>query len=508
MSVESSHPYAGGSRSDRRVLVFVWFVVFAAAMTLYAVTAGRTIQWQDSGLTTLRIVKGEVGNDLGLALVHPLYHWLGRGATAILPIEPAWAVALVSALGAAIGVANVFGCVRAITDRSGGALLAAGSLMVAHTYWQLSGTAETYTVTVALLTAELWCLVLFWKRGDGWWWVGACLFNGIGLSNHNLALLTIPVLMVCWFGNYRRLNRPWRRAMHGLVVWVAGASLYLVMVLWAMIDSGDVMGTVRSALFGHGYADAVLGVAPGLKPLMISGAFTLLSFPNLTLIALLAGLLVMRDAWLSRGTVWTLIAACVIHLLFVVRYNVVDQHTFLLPTFSIVAIIAGLGYDRMVRGRGVTWLALSWLMLLGTPVLYYYAPQLARDAGVLGSLERHKPYRDDYQYLFNPWTVQELSAERMSDEAVALAGLDGVIVVEDRMASFAVRYKLVLAGLDDEKMVVSSVGDTLVSEAIESGRWVVLVPASVETEPKPIGGAGQWEAAGELYRWNPYGVGL
>ena len=500
MTETSSTPYETESGRDRWKTVFLWLAVFIVAAGVYGLTAGRTIQWQDSGKTVLRIVTEDLGNDLGLALVHPLYHWLGRGAVAALPIEPAWAVALVSALGAAVGVANVFGCVRTITRRSGGALLAAASLGVAHTYWQMSGTAEVYTVTVALLTAELWCLALFWKKDNGWWWVAACLLNGLGLANHNLALLTIPVLVMSWVLGRKRMNKPWRMGLHGVEFWLLGSLPYGWLVITEMVQSGAVVGTMKSALFGHDFADEVLNASVGMKPLMISGAFTALSFPNLTLIMMVVGLRTALQTWRTKAMGWTLLGAGVIHLAFVVRYNITDQHTFLLPTFAIVALLAGVGYDRLFEGRGRLMVKVAVVLLVLTPVLYGFVPGLARERGVLGSMERHKPYRDDYSYLFDPWTVRETSADRISREAVALAGDDGLIVVEDGMVGFAVKYRQHTEGAALQR-VVSERGDEQVSLWAHGGRPVVLVPMRTDIEPKPLEMPGRWEAEGQLYRW-------
>src|SRR3990172_7525821 len=65
-----------------------WFAVFVAAFTLYAATANRGAQWQDSGYHILRMVTKEPVNPLGLALSHPLHHWLGRLAVWPNPLDP------------------------------------------------------------------------------------------------------------------------------------------------------------------------------------------------------------------------------------------------------------------------------------------------------------------------------------------------------------------------------------------------------------------------------------
>src|SRR3972149_4835930 len=94
-----------------RTICVAWFALFTAGFALYAATANRGAQWQDSGNHILRVVPHQPINPLGLALSHPLHHWLGRFAVSFNLFQPCFAVTLVSALTAAIAVANTFGCV-------------------------------------------------------------------------------------------------------------------------------------------------------------------------------------------------------------------------------------------------------------------------------------------------------------------------------------------------------------------------------------------------------------
>ena len=139
-------------RPDDPEILKGWIALFLVALALYAATASRGAQWQDSGHNILRIVTGESLNPLGLALSHPLHHWLGR--LVILPniLEPCFAITLISSLAAAFAVANTYGCVCVLTRRREAAVLAAVSLSLANTFWQKSTGAETYTLAPALLS--------------------------------------------------------------------------------------------------------------------------------------------------------------------------------------------------------------------------------------------------------------------------------------------------------------------------------------------------------------------
>ena len=148
------------SETDQRIWRG-WLVAFALAAALYAATANRGAQWQDSGYHILRVVTHESLNPLGLALSHPLHHWLGRAVVSAGVFEPAFAITLLSALAAAVTVANVYGCVKTLTRHTLASALAAASLLFAHTFWQLATVVESYTLTAALLSGEIWCLCAY-----------------------------------------------------------------------------------------------------------------------------------------------------------------------------------------------------------------------------------------------------------------------------------------------------------------------------------------------------------
>jgi hypothetical protein len=499
---------AGGAAPDARGPIAGWVIAFVAALMLYGLTATREIQWQDYGALVLRIVRGELISPLGLALTHPLQHWLGRAAVRVLPVEPPHAVALVSALGGAMAVANVFGLTRQLTGSTLAACLAAAGLAVAHTFWHLSTLPESYSLATALLTAELWALAQWDRTRRPRWLALMFLFNGLGFANHNLALLTLPVVGVVLIAAIRSRAAPQTALGWAAAAWLAGASPYLALVAQQAIATGDPGGAVHSALFGK-YQGAVLSRSVPLRATALSVAFSLLSFPNLMLPAGALGAARARRVGVPGLTRRALTAALLIHTLFVFRYDVVDQYTFLLPTYAIIAVLAGVGFAVALRrwagrGRAVT-MSLAAGSIALTPVLYLFTPGLARSAGVLGDQTRNKPYRDDYQYLFTAWGSGDDSAARLSRHAADLAaGPDTLLVVQDGMALFAVQYELWRRGLAGTQIVARADADE-VRQALEAGRRVVLVPARADGVPAVPPG-GEWRPDGELFilqRRNP-----
>lgn len=491
----------------------VWWALFFSGVLLYGLTANRGVQWQDSGLHILRVVEKQVQHPLGLALAHPLHHGLARAMAWPGLFEPSYAVTLLSALAGALCLANVYGAVVTLTDRHLAGVFAAVSLGLANTFWQLSTLAETYTLCAALLAAEIWCLAGFVRTSRNPWLYGMALFNGLGIANHMLASLTTPVIVVVAMTRLLRRRHPGGAALTAAGLWLLGTAPYTLLILRTWADTGDFFGTVHSALFGE-YAGDVLNPGPSRHQLLMTLAFPLYNFPNLLLPAALYGLVRWRVAGVPRASARALQAGLLIHLLFVMRYSIVDQQTFFLPTYVILAIFGGIGAavviawknHRSSQSLGI----LAAVLLVLTPVLYALAPVVARGARVLESTVglRRKPYRDDYRYLLTPWSVVEDSAERMSAQAMELAGERGVVFYQDPMARFALAYKKHRLERDDVLLVAlpmvlegrrRDTFEQLIFRAADDGRPVVLVPLRTD-QPPPDPPLGRWLRDGDLYR--------
>jgi hypothetical protein len=488
-----------------------WLAVFVVSLTLYAATAGRGAQWQDSGEFILRIMTGDLMGRLGLALVHPLHYWLGRAAIATGLLEPALAISLVSGLAAALAVANVFGCVRTLTGSSCAALFAAASLALANTFWHLATVAEVYTIGAALLAGECWCLVRYARGGGRCTLWTLCLLNGLGVANHVQALLTLPIIgAVCLHALWHR-----RAGLTDLIMcaglWLLGSLPYTGLIALEMGRTGDIAGTLRSALFGASWSQAVLNAGASLRMLMTDVGFPLLNFPNLLIPAAIYGLFCGQRTGIPVVARRAMVAGLIIHAAFALRYNVVDQHTFFLPMYTILAIFGGVGAAAVLQwppGQTRRCLCIAAVILLvATPLMNVAAVRLARRARALGKFEHHKPYRDDYAYLLIPWCVADQSGERMSAEAMSLAGSDGLIVVEDAMAVDAVHYQKLRAGTQGPEVSLVSPPqrqDLLailrerVRRTATDGRRVALVPLNRD-RPQFAAPVGAWRRVGDLY---------
>lgn len=479
-----------------------WCITLAAAFALYLLTLNRGIQWQDHAFHVLRILDGTWFNPLGLALSHPLHQALGRAFVAALPIRPTFAVTLISALAGAAAVANTFAIVSLLTRNRAAAAFSAASLAIAATFWQMSTLTETYSLTAALLSAEIFLILRFLQRGRARDIIFAALFSGLGLANHLLAVLTLPAGIVVIAVALRSKRITAAHAVAAAIAWLIGASPYLAMIAIELASTGDFAATISSALFGNQYKSAVLSVTPGGKLLLRSLLFIVYNFPGAAL-PLAAYAILRKEPQQNLAQRWYLLAALTIHALFALRYEVVDQQTFFLPTYLFIAIFAGLGFAHITANKSTTFArtirALAWTGIATTLAVYLAAPALARSLDIFADAQRNKPYRDDYIYLLRPWGCADTSAETMAQTAIELAGESGRILVEEHVASYPIRYACAERGINEDRVLpLSHLDETELESLFQQHDALVLVPRNRD-EPEVACHDCTWRREGDLY---------
>jgi hypothetical protein len=480
-----------------------WMLVFVAAFALYAISANPEAHWQDAGQYELRVAEGQLVDPEGLCRSHPLHFFISTAAVELLPVTLPMAMSLISALAGSIAVANVFGIVKQWTGLTSAALLGAAGLALSESFWQFSCIPGAHIITATILTAEFWALLNWDLTRKPRWLILMFLANGVGLANHDMALLSLPVigvvLLIALFRHYVLLQTAIACAM----AWIAGSSIYLWLIVEQMRTDG-LATAIHSALVGR-WGEAVAGQDLLLTYTATSVAFTLLSFPNLVLPAVVLGIARGRRLGTATTAYWALLASLIMQLGFVLRYNVISQYAFLVPAYALMAVFAGLGFAVVIRtwpssfGRKV--IAVATILMVLTPATYLAACVITRHYHALGRWARNKPYRDDYRYLLIPWSRGEHSAQSMSLHAASLAGNHGLIAELDGMGVWAVQYQLLLQGKSDVR-VMRGVDPEAVMERVRVGEPVVLAPFNLD-DRLPAPPVGQWDRVGDLYVLNP-----
>ncbi len=416
---------------DLPTVRWLWLACLIAFAILYLVTCQRGISWQDSGMFQWRVRVGDYHGDLGLALAHPLY----IAAAKLMELVPVGTAAgrlnFFSGLGMAVALANLACLIAVLTGRRWIGAATAAMLSIAHTPWWLATIAEVYTWSAAGLTAELWLLVLLIRKPRAGVLVALALISGLGVSLHNFALLPLPVYVVVAMILILRRKVPLWSLAAAAGAYCLGAGLYIAMTVHLAVRTGDLSGAIHSALFGSGYAKAVLNVSAGSKHYEANAILAAVNFVSFLGPLAVVGWVNLRRK-LGSPTASAMAAVTVIEVLFVIRYPVPDQFTFLLPALVMLALAAGVGIsvlaDASARLRKLAIVSCV-LSIIAPPVFYAMGPSLAKwRSPTFAHQKRKLPFRDELRYWLIPWKHNEQSAELFARAALSQAAPDGVIM--------------------------------------------------------------------------------
>lgn len=412
-------------------LVWSYFAVLCLGLVLYAVSCAPGALWQDSGLIQYRIWHNDIEGFLGLAISHPLFYILAIVAKYIPLGEFGYRVNLVSAVAAAVAVANLFLFVRLWLGRNFPAVIAAATLALSHTFWAHASIIETYTLWAALFFAELIMLLQFTKTSQVryLYWMG--LLNGLAIADHMLA--SMPLLCYSIFLIVLLLRNQIRFKHLGIVVlcWIIGALPYEYLIIKNILQSGDIAGTLASAAFGNSWQGAVLNTSLSAKIIKEDILFILLNFPTPNIVLFFAGCFAIFRFSPSRTLRNVLSGVTILFFVFAFRYTVSDRYAFFIPFYCAASVFIGLGvhlFQSRTSSR-VFGILVSVFSVLPVGV-YIVAPTLVEkmqfNIGTRGDI----PYRDDYKYFLQPWRTGDKGAERFAEEALETKEKDSVIYAD------------------------------------------------------------------------------
>jgi len=431
--------------------------VLCGALAFYIASCAPGALWQDSGLIQYRIWHNDIEGFLGLTISHPLFYILAIGVKYIPLGEFAYRVNLLSAIAAAVAVANMFLLVRLWLGRNLPAVIAALTLAVSHTFWRHASIIETYTLWAALFLAELIMLLQYTRtrRVSYLYWLG--LLSGLSIAVHMLA--SIPLLCYAVFIIYLLAKKEIRTKDFGILVllWIAGALPYEYLIVRNMIQTGDITGTLASAAFGHRWQEAVLNTSLSTRMLKENFLYILLNFPTPNFLLFFAGCFGLFK--MSPGRIFrnVLLALTVLFFLFAFRYTVPDRYAFFIPFYCLVCILTGLGTHLLQRRMNRKAFAFLLLFFSLLPVGIYAAlPALARKMQLNIDTRNDIPYRDDYEYFLRPWKTGYKGAERFAEEALSLAEADAVIYADTTTVAPLLYLQEVKAKRPDVKIVSGS----------------------------------------------------
>jgi len=432
-----------------------YIVFLCGALVLYVVSCAPGALWQDSGFIQYRIWHNDIEGFLGLAISHPLFYILAIGAKYIPLGEFAHRVNLVSAIAAAVAVANMFLLVRLWLGRNLPAVIAAVTFAVSHTFWRHASIIETYTLWTALFLAELIMLLQYTKtrRVSYLYWLG--LLSGLSIAVHMLA--SIPLICYAVFVAFLLAKKEihLRNLVIIVLLWIAGALPYEYLIVKNIIQTGDLTGTLASAAFGLRWQGAVLNASLSMGIVKENLLYILLNFPTPNFLLFFAGCFGLFKMSPCRGFRNVVLTLTVLFFLFAFRYTVSDRYAFFIPFYCLVSILIGLGTDILQNQKNLKVPAFLVLLFCILPVGVYAAlPPLAEKMQLNLRTRNDIPHRNDYEYFLRPWKTGYKGAERFAEEALGLPE-DGAVIYADTTTVGPLLYLQEVKGKRPDVKIVS-----------------------------------------------------
>jgi hypothetical protein len=393
----------------------LWLIGFLGALLLYVLTLAPDLVWQDSGDYQYEAARLNLSRPGDAVRVHP---WLLVVAH-VLGYVPLWnyayAANLASAIGTAVAVANVLALARLMTGRTWAAAVAAVSLAVGQAVWSHAVMAETYGWAAAFLSAECLCAWAWCERGRVLALMLLFFLNGIAISNHMMASISLVVFAAWVLMECIRGRAPWWTLPVSAGCWAVGGTLYWIVLAMEYQGNGSLLETLHSATLGR-WGGQVLNVADVLPLLGKSAQYVILNYPTPLLAAVFAGAAVLvrrRDA-LSR----ILVVLAAFYFVWAARYKVADQYAFFIPFYVVASLMIGAAAARVMASRSRAWAAALLAAALLPVAVYAVLPSITERAGY-PSFPRRLPFRNPYVQFFQPWRTGDDGARRYAEEVLA-----------------------------------------------------------------------------------------
>lgn len=350
---------------DRRAiflgcLSFIGFLVFQA----------RGVFGGDSGDLVTAAATFGVAHPPG----YPLYTFFGWIASHIPLFTPAWRVGLLSSLPHAVVIGTVYTLVASLTKRKFIGLFSALLLFGNYLFFLYSVTPEVF----ALFDLFVVVLVYLLTRRHSLSLI-AFVF-GLSLTHHHVILFLVPAVLYWLWGQRIRLSAVlWFIA--GLVpyAYVGVAAHGHSVINWdRAVDVGGFIRLITRADYGTFVSGGLFGSQVSQRVLQVQAyaQFVLLDFTWIGILLIFLGLF---SLWKRnrRLSVFFLLALLLLGPVFFFyasfplasRFTLGTYERFLLPSYVIFVILAGLGLAAIAswkyfRAKPIVFVAVSVIMFL------------------------------------------------------------------------------------------------------------------------------------------------
>ena len=385
-------------------------VLLLCVALLYGISLAPDVLWGDDAMFQLALAKGTLTNHAVWGLLARLFVRLPVG-------NPAFRANLASAVYGVGAVAFLYLAALAAGGRVRAAVAAGAGLALSHTFWLESVRAEVYTLHLLIFFAGLWML-LRWRRGPEqrlWLYAGLIVW-AIGTYNHLLLTMALPGgAWLVW--NALAPGQRKRALVAGVLV-----STFGLLGLWFLARGffvDVVLGAARVVVetFSFSLPRLAMHLVLLVYQLPLLGIFTLpgvrrLSREDRPLLIGLATIIVCTAAFSST-------------------HGILESYVFYLPATGLIALMAGLGFERWTGRRCTThWLAVVVLAAMLQVGLYRLTSLVVNlvAPGVIPS--RNLPGREAATFFLWPPKTGYQGARTFAESTLDLLPANSILIAD------------------------------------------------------------------------------
>ena len=450
-------------------------LVFALAMLLYFFTLAPDLVWQDQGDYQVQVAELTLRIPGDVVRVHPLYvctaHFIAKTAS----LDYAYAANLTSAIFGAITVAGIFAVINLLTKRLWASWLGAVCFGLTHSFWFLSVQAQTYTMANCAMIVGMLCVFKYMQNRKVRYLYLMGLVFGLGVSVHMMSQIAFAVLFVwlCWDTVSKKTR--WYHLAGVAISWFVGAALLWYIMAVEYRETGDLYGTILSAIYGR-WGNAVFNITKFGLLIKKSVLFLVLNFPTpLFLLAIIGIVQSFRKFNKTKSTI--LISMTMLYALFAIRYDVPNQNCFFLPMYMLLAIYIGCGFAFMFSEKNKLAIYVSAFLLFVMVATYPTIAWIAKATDFKLGTNRHIPYRKEYSYYIMPWQHGQTGPRKLINETFKVMPAGSVLLCDSTPVS-AFEYAMRIEGQR---------GDVILNpDEIQNSKKVFLISGEIGYRPRWI----------------------
>lgn len=419
---------------------------------------------------------------------HPLYVMLGHTFVKALPfINSLWLVNLFSAIFGIASIILVFKLCYQYTESLFASSYASLALAVSHTFWWNSITPEVYTLFIFLLLLSLYFFEQYEKDNKPITLIYSGLFLGLAASNHILAFLAVPALLLYFLFSkkYPQFDiNDAKRILLASLGFLAGFSIYIIQFI--RVSRSIPLEQLTGSSVGTTFLSRLGALSPAIlaESLITYLLFLLLQFGP---IGIILGVMGIRKFFVNTNqSLYKIISCFIVFTLFGIFYRVTDQFAFFLTSHVFFAILIGIGTSHLFatlqeKQRFILTFILI-LTIVFTPPFYHSIPSIAANNGIDDSFLKIPQIgtgvRNGFAYYLDPYKRGDFDAYNFGSETISNLAPNAVVIAEwytDTDEYFVLRYFHKVEGLRSDIIIYGwsiedpfSFDSQLVLDVIES----------------------------------------